>query len=381
MDFSMTPDPERWEFLQQAYPELAGGGPTERPGPPDPPESPPDDQDRESNWPRIGEPIDWHQLWADGDDQEHWLVEPLISASRLVSIYSSAKIGKSLLMLEIAAGLAAGRSVLGQPPAEPIRVLYIDFENDPRGDVRQRLTAMGYKPDDLAKLRYYSFPTLSALDSHAGGLELLAVVRREQVQLVIIDTVSRAVAGEENSNDTWLQFYRETGLLLKREGVACVRLDHSGKDAARGQRGGSAKSGDVDAVWQLSKIGADLFRLTCDAARQVISTDTLMLARRLGPLHHERVSLDGPAATAATAAGAQLAKCLQWLDELKVPRDAGRTRCRTALQVAGRPVANAILEEAIRRRKNLPGNLPGAILEPYLPGATSGSGGAGPDDA
>jgi hypothetical protein len=47
----------------------------------------------------IGPPLDWHDLWMDGDDQEDWIVEPLIAAGRLVSIYSAPKTGKSLLLL------------------------------------------------------------------------------------------------------------------------------------------------------------------------------------------------------------------------------------------------------------------------------------------
>lgn len=300
----------------------------------------------------IGEPIDWHALWADDEADEDWLIEPLIAAGRLVSIYSVPKIGKSLLMLELAAGLAAGRGVLGQPPTVPVRVLYVDFENDPRGDIRQRLKAMNYIPDDLDNLRYYSFPTLSALDSRQGGLELLAATRRERTSLDIIDTVSRAVNGEENSNDTWLQFYRQTGLLLKREGVGCVRLDHSGKDAARGQRGGSAKSGDVDAVWNLAKLSADLFSLHCEATRQLLPTDTLTLTRRLNPLRHELSG--GPSAPAAAAAD-QLNKCMAWLDNLRLPIQTGRDACRVALKADGKTVSNDILAEAVRRRKTVRG--------------------------
>jgi hypothetical protein len=318
----------------------------------------------------VGPPIDWHELWAAGDDQEDWLVEPLIAAGRLVSIYSAPKVGKSLLMLELAAGLASGRGVLGQPPADPIRVVYVDFENDPRGDIRQRLKAMDYTPDDLADLRYYSFPTLSALDSRLGGLELLAVTRHHQAQLVIIDTLSRAVAGEENSNDTWLRFYRHTGLLLKREGVACMRLDHAGKDAAKGQRGGSAKSGDVDAVWHLSRMSSDLFLLRCEATRQVLPVDSLTLARRLNPLRHE---LSGPDSPTASDAGDRLAECVRWLDDLELPPTAGKPKCRTALQVEGRRVSNGILEEAIRRRRETARNVPGQVSQDHLPDDTTGS--------
>ena len=45
-------------------------------------------------------------------------------------------------MLEIAVGIARGTEVLGVTPDRPRNVLYVDFENDPRGDIRSRLEAM-----------------------------------------------------------------------------------------------------------------------------------------------------------------------------------------------------------------------------------------------
>lgn len=61
--------------------------------------------------------------------------------------------------------------------------------------------------------------------------------------MVVIDTISRAVGGEENDNDTWLNFYQYTGLRLKQAKVSVIRLDHTGKDLTEGERGGSAKAG------------------------------------------------------------------------------------------------------------------------------------------
>jgi len=179
--------------------------------------------------------LDWYELW-DAEDDEEWIVWPIIPARRLVALYSPPKVGKSLFMLELAAAIAAGRPVLGAPADRPRRVLYLDFENDPRGDIRPRLEAMGYEPEDLEGLAYLSFPSLAALDTERGGLELLAAATVYKAELVVIDTVSRAVAGEENENDTWLRFYRSTGVRLKAAGVACVRLDHSGKDARATRR-------------------------------------------------------------------------------------------------------------------------------------------------
>lgn len=182
-------------------------------------------------------PLDWHALW-DAEDDIDWLIHPLMPARSLVALYSPAGIGKSLLMLEIGAGLSCGREILGHRSGKRYRVLYIDFENDPIRDIRDRLQSMGYEPEDLDHLTYLSFPSMAHLDSPQGAAELLAAVEAFGSEVVVIDTISRAVAGEENDNDTWLNFCKYTGLALKQKGVSCIRLDHTGKDLTKGERGG-----------------------------------------------------------------------------------------------------------------------------------------------
>ena len=233
--------------------------------------------------------IDWEALWAD-ESEEEWIAYPLIPARRLIALYSAPKVGKSLLLLELAAAIACGRPVLGNPAGPPRVVLYVDFENDPKADIRERLQNMGYAPADLGNLKVLSFPTMSTLDSEKGSEQLMAAVEALGAEIVVIDTVSRAIAGDENENDTWLDFYRHTGLKLKQAQVALVRLDHAGKDEAKGQRGGSAKSGDVDAVWRMTRTSDDLYDLICEANRMPIDPESRILTIERtdddGPLRH-----------------------------------------------------------------------------------------------
>ncbi len=282
----------------------------------DPDATPAEKQESEASWVEENLPrIDWHELWAN-EQEEEWIVEPLLAARRLVALYSAPKVGKSLLMLEVAAAIANGRPMFGYPPSgRTYRTLYVDFENDPRGDTRERLDAMGYGPDDLDNLVMLSFPNMAYLDTEIGSMQLLAAVRYYQVQVVVIDTVSRSIGGEENANDTWLRFYRFTGLKLKQEGIALIRLDHSGKDEAKGQRGGSAKSGDVDAVWRLSRSGEDLFDLICEANRFPIHEPHVSIRRITGDgvLRHEPVG---------NARRIILDEIIGKMAQAKVPRDA-----------------------------------------------------------
>lgn len=290
--------------------------------------------------------LDWQALWDDTDVEE-WIIEPLLPARRLVAIYSAPKVGKSLLLLEMAVAVATGRPVLGTTPDRARRVLYVDFENDPKADIRERLQAMGHGPGDLANLKYLSFPHLAALDSEKGSEQLMAALAAYECEVVVIDTVSRAISGDENENDTWLAFYRHTGLKLKRAGIALVRLDHSGKDEQRGQRGASAKSGDVDAVWRMSKISETAYRLDCEAQRMPISEKTLVLHREPLPHLHHRVDSEGRKA----AWDIQVEVIIHALDELKVPDDHGRDKCAETLRGTGMTARNAVLSAAVKVRK------------------------------
>lgn len=293
--------------------------------------------------------IDWHELWGREDDDLDWIIEPLLPARRLVAMYSPPKVGKSLLMLEIAAAVATGRKVLGTE-AQQCRVLYVDFENDPVQDTRTRLQQMGYGPDEIVgRLFMLSFPTLAALDSAQGAQELLAVAERHEVQAIIIDTVSRAVKGEENDNDTWLAFYRHTGLRLKQAGIALMRLDHAGKDITKGQRGGSAKVGDVDAVWRLDRISetADETTLTlkCEAQRFPFKETELTLKRRTYPLRHD---VEADPRRAVTEA--RIAECVRALDAAGVPRNESSRKAAEALRKHGWRGRNEIVRRALQSR-------------------------------
>ena len=150
MEIGMTPrDEMRWMFEPDEEPDPYDPGPDD-PGPNNP------DPDEQQPVVHTGvQPVDWAEVW-DSDGQEvDWIVEPLIAAGRLTALYSEAKVGKSLLILELAAALATGGIALSRP-VKRRRVLIIDMENDLRGDVVQRLKAMGYAPHQLDDLVLFS---------------------------------------------------------------------------------------------------------------------------------------------------------------------------------------------------------------------------------
>ncbi len=281
-------------------------------------------------------------FWDNGDHAEDFLIAPFLARGRGHAIYASAKAGKSLFALYVAACAATGRPVLDHPGGAPIRVVYLDLEMT-ADDVRERLTEMGFGPgDDLSNLTYYALPSLAALDTPQGGAELVELATDHGADLVVIDTLSRVLAGEENSNDTARNFARFTGTPLKSAGITVVRIDHAGKDADRGQRGGSAKNDDVDVVWRFIPRDRGRFDLKATHRRMGWVPELVSLEQHADPLAYTIATDSWPAGTREAA---------DLLDRLEVPLDAGRTKVRDALRAAGEKLSNDALAAGIRWRR------------------------------
>jgi hypothetical protein len=231
--------------------------------------------------------VNWKELWAD-NSEEIWFVDGLICAERGHTIYSDPGVGKSLLVREICACLASGKSVLGLPPKAPLRILYIDHENIPKTDIRRSLIDMGFDwPDFSDNFILMSFPEFAPFDLPKGGQELKRVLEIVKPDLVVMDTASRTIQGKENDNDTWIDFYNYTGKILKAMGIAYIRIDHTGKNSNAGPRGGSAKMGDVDLVWYLKEEETDSkFTLENEKHRVPLERLEYTLRRETEPLRH-----------------------------------------------------------------------------------------------
>lgn len=299
-----------------------------------------------------GSLIDWDTFWQVDHTPEDWLVEPFLARGRQHSIYAPAKAGKSLFVLDVVARLATGGPCLDQGAGQPRKVLYLDMEMTP-DDVRERLEDMGYGPEtDLTNLYYQSLPALPPLDTPGGALEVIELAQHYAVDLVVVDTLSRVIAGGENDSDTMRAFYSHTGRPLKSAGISMLRLDHTGKDLERGQRGTSAKTDDVDVVWELTRrskanAGGDLtgpprFRLRATHRRMGWVPEHVDLVQQDGPLRYEIDTDTWPAGTAEAAAA---------LDRLGVALEATRRTAGAALRANDCGVRNDVLAAALRWRR------------------------------
>lgn len=300
-------------------------------------ESDPDDD--------LPTPIDWGAFWAREAPEEDWLCEPLLARGRQTALFAAAKVGKSLLMLEVAAALATGKGALRQGAGEPVDVVYADYEMT-EDDLYERLEALGYgADDDLSHLHYYLLPSLRPLNTDQGGWDFVRICERHGAQAAVIDTFGRSLDGEENANDTYNAFYRFCGLRLKQRGIALARLDHSGKDATKGQRGGSAKDGDVDIVWRLEPLESGVRMRRTHARMSWVPEEVTLIRVDDGALRHTVTGGGGyPAGTAALA---------ELLDDLGVPASVSARQAARALRDAGEQSRDVLVRAAQKYRNSI----------------------------
>jgi hypothetical protein len=198
---------------------------------------------------------------------------------------------------------------------------------------------------DLSRLHYALLPSLPPLDTPEGGQHLLTLAQQLNVDAVVVDTIGRAVEGEENSADTIRAFYRNTAQQLKAAGIAVLRTDHSGKDAEKGQRGSSAKNDDVDIVYRLTRTSTGV-NLTRTHSRITWAPDTLNI---------DYTETDDGTVTVQLATTPTFpdgtAPIAHQLDELEVPIDATQRAAGDTLRAAGHKCSSKLLRAALQMRR------------------------------
>lgn len=302
-------------------------------------ESAPADPEEDQTLPTASPFVDWRTFWLREREPAEWVFDDVLARGRGHAIYAKHKQGKSLLTLFMAAKIATRK--------KDVAAIYLDYEMGEE-DLYERLEGMGYgAADDLSRLKYALLPLLPPLDTDAGCAALSAMLDGVQAeypgmhQVVIIDTIGRAVKGPEDEADTWRDFHRHAGMMLKRRGCTWARLDHGGKDIAKGQRGSSGKGDDPDVVWRLERTqnGVTLHR---DVARMAWVPEKVTFKIIEPPLTFEPAPFDWPAGTV---------EAMEVLNRLGVPLDASVKVANAALREADEGRRTTVVSAALRARR------------------------------
>ena len=180
-----------------------------------------------------------------------YLVKGIMSPAEISVWVGAPKCGKSFLLLHLAYMLSMGRSVFGRR-VKQANVLYVAAEGE--AGIANRIKALR---DRHGVSDGFFFIAQRADLLHQGGHlnELKAAARAKGARLIVIDTLSRTMAGgDENSSVDMGQFVVNVSDL--REGTgAHVAIVHHGTKSSGGAtpRGHSALTGADDALVEITK--------------------------------------------------------------------------------------------------------------------------------
>jgi len=205
-----------------------------------------------------------------------WAVPELLPAG-LAILAGKSKIGKSWLALQLAQAVGAGGKFFGRD-IEQGPVLYMALEDSPRR-LRDRMDKQGWPaglPVDFLTLGSFMQEVGDLKDG--GGERVARQIERQRYRLVIVDTLSRAVCGDQSDVDIMtraLSPVQETALSLN---CATMMTDHHNKrggfgtnpDAVGDILGSTAKGALADCIWGLYRERSKAKAKLCVLGRDVL---------------------------------------------------------------------------------------------------------------
>ena len=186
-----------------------------------------------------------------------WLIDDMIPAGDLISIAGPSGVGKTRYISLLIACLLTGRTdLMGLPAAnKPVSTLY--FANEEKGeDLQRRIKAAMHanglvggrrswvRGKDTGRVRFLTqeqgivSPNLELLD------QIIAKVKKEDIELVIFDPFNTLGGEEENSAASVDQIISCFHYIAQHTGAAVMFIHHTPKDRAEAP---DALSGDSNA--------------------------------------------------------------------------------------------------------------------------------------
>lgn len=182
--------------------------------------------------------------------EPQWII-PGVIPTGFTLVGGAPKLGKSWFALQIAQAVAAGGYTFGKK-IEKGNVLYLALE-DPARRLKDRMVRQKWEigmPCDFLTVGKYQ-ETIGDL-RNGGGEKLNNYITGRDYKLIVIDTLSRAISGDQNDAmemTNWLTPVQE----IAHETNCCIMLlDHHNKigssDAVRDVLGSTAKGAMADTI-------------------------------------------------------------------------------------------------------------------------------------
>lgn len=193
-----------------------------------------------------------------------YLIKSIIEADVLASLVAPPETGKSFIALHWAVCVALGLEWMGHRTKQGA-VLYLAGEGHAGMSMRLRglELSLGVSLADAPLYVSNKAVPLNAMEGAAAVLEAIEEVP-ETPALIVIDTLARNFAGDENSTKDMGAFIAAVDEL--RQGASALIVHHTGWGSAERGRGSSALFGAVDREW-IARNEAGVIVLHCGKAK------------------------------------------------------------------------------------------------------------------
>lgn len=238
------------------------------------------------------------------------LIKGLLDQGAMSVVYGQSNVGKTFLTVDIGYHIATGRSYAGMKTVKG-HVVYLSAEGG--RSITKRLSALCAKYGTDADVNFHLLR--SSIDLRRPDADLVPLIYAIRnlgfpVSLIVVDTLSRALAGgDENSSVDMGQIVTNFDKLREHTDAHLMVVHHSGKNQAAGARGHSLlraatdteievseglieakKQRDLDRNWS-SAFSLDVHTLGVDEDGDPITSCTVNLAKRDGGQDAEGVAL------------------------------------------------------------------------------------------
>lgn len=213
----------------------------------------------------------------------------VLTAGGILQLTGAGKIGKSMLLLNIAYGLALGRDILGFGISKPRRVLYLNGENS-QGTMQGRFTLLRdyfcIDEEQTIKIREnLQFCSVALLLPKSEALaEIRGNLAEIRPEVIILDPLKNFFSGEENSSDSMRDFMAAIRKLILEFNVTVIILHHTGKkqneDGFYSGRGSSLLADDAEVTAAFRKNASEKGRFELSVTGRNCDEFTLYLMRQ-----------------------------------------------------------------------------------------------------
>lgn len=193
---------------------------------------------------RLPKQQKWLNQLTEDDDaalrraaNQKWLIDGVLPEQCMASLVGPSSVGKSFVALDMACSIAAGIPWGGlDTSGQGLGVVYVSAEGGNGLRIRKKAWEEYHGIRAVPMRILADSPIIDGNDSHLLAETIAEFNRRITfpVALVIIDTLNRTMAGEENSATSMAAFVRGCQTIMERNNCAILIIHHCGHgDQAR----------------------------------------------------------------------------------------------------------------------------------------------------